>query len=36
MRLWVINILFTHTFKQHKNTITKCKYIGSTWGKIPN
>ena len=25
--------IITHTFKQHKNTITRYKYIGSTWEK---
>ena len=25
--------IITHAFKQHKNTITRYKYIGSTWGK---
>ena len=25
--------IITHTFKQHKNTITRYKYIGSAWEK---
>ena len=28
--------IVTHTFKQHKNLSTRCKYIGSTWEKHKN
>ena len=30
-RFFFYQYIITHTFKQHKNTITRFKYIGSTW-----